>query len=142
MAEPLPRARASTRTSSGRSEAVAATSVSSRHSSSSCSPSRRSMSGRFSSDWRAGRGVREWYRGFIADAPEEFGGFPAYQIAPPLPFIPEERHGDTFIAFVACWSGPIEQGESMLKPIHDVAPVVAEHVGAMPYAALNAAFDG
>jgi FAD/FMN-containing dehydrogenase len=88
------------------------------------------------------RAVLEWYRSFIADAPEEFGGFPAYQIAPPLPFIPEERHGDTFIAFVACWSGPIEQGESMLKPIHDVAPVVAEHVGAMPYAALNAAFDG
>jgi len=88
------------------------------------------------------RAVLEWYRGFIADAPEEFGGFPAYQIAPPLPFIPEERHGDTFIAFVACWSGPIEQGESMLKPIHDVAPVVAEHVGVMPYAALNSAFDG
>ena len=87
------------------------------------------------------RAVLDWYRGFIADAPEEFGGFPAYQIAPPLPFIPEERHGDTFLAFVACWAGPIEQGESMLKPIHDVAPVVAEHVGAMPYAALNSAFD-
>jgi FAD/FMN-containing dehydrogenase len=88
------------------------------------------------------RALLEWYRGYIADAPEEFGGFPAYQIAPPLPFIPEERHGDTFIAFVACWAGPIDQGEAMLKPIHDVAPVVAEHVGPMPYAALNAAFDG
>jgi FAD/FMN-containing dehydrogenase len=82
-----------------------------------------------------------WYREFIADAPREFGGFPAFQIAPPLPFIPEERHGDTFIAFVACWAGPIEQGESMLKSLHDLAPVVAEHVGAMPYPALNSAFD-
>jgi FAD/FMN-containing dehydrogenase len=87
------------------------------------------------------RDVLEWYRGFIADAPEEFGGFPAYQIAPPLPFIPEERHGDTLLAFVACWAGPIAEGEAMVKPIHDVAPVVAEHVGVMPYAALNAAFD-
>jgi hypothetical protein len=87
------------------------------------------------------RAVLEWYRDFIADAPEAFGGFPAFQIAPPLPFIPEERHGDTFIAFVACWSGPIEQGESALKPLHDVAPVVAEMVGPMPYAALNGAFD-
>ena len=34
------------------------------------------------------------YREFIADAPEQFGGFPAYQIAPPLPFIPEDRHGE------------------------------------------------
>jgi FAD/FMN-containing dehydrogenase len=89
-----------------------------------------------------GEAVLQWYRGFIADAPEAFGGFPAFQIAPPLPFIPEERHGDTFLAFVACWAGPIEQGETMLKPLHDVAPVVAEHVGPMPYPALNAAFDG
>jgi FAD/FMN-containing dehydrogenase len=86
--------------------------------------------------------VLRWYREFIADAPEEFGGFPAWQIAPPLPFVPEERHGDTFLAFVACWAGPIDQGEQVLKPLHDVAPVVAEHVGPMPYPALNSAFDG
>jgi hypothetical protein len=87
------------------------------------------------------RAVLQWYRAFIADAPEQFGGFPAWQIAPPLPFIPEDRHGDTFLAFVACWAGPIDEGESMLKPLHDVAPVVAEMVGPMPYPALNSAFD-
>ncbi|HUF58742.1 MAG TPA: FAD-binding oxidoreductase [Actinomycetota bacterium] len=86
--------------------------------------------------------VLRWYREFIVDAPEEFGGFPAWQIAPPLPFIPEERHGDTFLAFVGCWAGPIDQGEQMLKPLHDVAPIVAEHVGPIPYPALNSAFDG
>jgi FAD/FMN-containing dehydrogenase len=83
-----------------------------------------------------------WYRGFIADAPEQFGGFPAFQIAPPLPFIPEDRHGDTFIAFVSCWTGPLDEAENVLKPLRDVAPIVAEHVGPMPYPALNAAFDG
>jgi UDP-N-acetylenolpyruvoylglucosamine reductase len=85
--------------------------------------------------------VLRFYREFIADAPEEFGGFPAWQIAPPLPFIPEERHGEPFLAFVACWAGPVGQGESALKPLHDVASVVAEHVGPMPYPALNSAFD-
>lgn len=88
------------------------------------------------------RGVLEWYRGFIADAPERFGGFPAFQIAPPLPFIPEERHGDTFLAFVSCWTGPVDEGEANLRSLREVAPVVAEHVGAMPYPVLNAAFDG
>jgi FAD/FMN-containing dehydrogenase len=83
-----------------------------------------------------------WYREFIADAPEQFGGFPAFQIAPPLPFIPEDRHGDTFIAFVSCWTGPLDEAENVLKPLRDVAPIVAEHVGPMPYPALNAAFDG
>jgi FAD/FMN-containing dehydrogenase len=83
-----------------------------------------------------------FYREFIADAPEEFGGFPAFQIAPPLPFIPENRHGDTFVAFVSCWTGPLDQGESILKPVRDVGPVVAELIGPMPYPALNSAFDG
>ena len=85
--------------------------------------------------------VLRFYRHFIRDAPEEFGGFPAWQIAPPLPFIPEDRHGDPFLAFVACWTGPLDEGERALKPFHDVAPVVAEHVGPMPYPALNSAFD-
>ncbi len=86
--------------------------------------------------------VLGFFREYIADAPEALGGFPAFQIAPPLPFIPEDRHGDTFVAIVACWAGPLEQGESALKPFHDVAPVVAEFVGPMPYPALNSAFDG
>ena len=86
--------------------------------------------------------ILRFYRDFIGDAPEQLGAFPAFQIAPPLPFIPEDRHGDTFIAMVACWAGPIDAGEAALKPFHDVAPVVAEHVGPMPYPALNGAFDG
>jgi FAD/FMN-containing dehydrogenase len=85
--------------------------------------------------------VLEWYRDYIKDAPAEFGGFPAWQIAPPLPFIPEDRHGEPFMIFVTCWAGPVEHGEDALKPLRDVAPVVAEMVGPMPYPALNSAFD-
>ncbi len=86
--------------------------------------------------------ILRFYRDYIKDAPEEMGCFPAFQIAPPLPFIPENRHGDTFVAMVACWAGPLDKGEKELKPFHDVAPVVAEFVGPMPYPALNSAFDG
>ena len=85
--------------------------------------------------------ILKFYRDYIADAPRQMGVFPAFQIAPPLPFIPEDRHGDTLIALVGCWAGPVEQGEEMFKAFHDVAPVVAEHVGPAPYPALNSAFD-
>jgi FAD/FMN-containing dehydrogenase len=85
--------------------------------------------------------ILRFYREYIADAPEQMGVFPGFQIAPPLPFIPEDRHGDTFIVFVACWAGPVGEGETALKPFHDVAPVVAELVGPMPYPVLNSAFD-
>jgi FAD/FMN-containing dehydrogenase len=82
-----------------------------------------------------------FYRDFIKDAPEDYGAFPAFQIAPPLEFIPANRHGDTFCAAIVHWSGPLEQGESAMKPFRDVAPAVAEMVGPMPYPALNGAFD-
>jgi FAD/FMN-containing dehydrogenase len=60
--------------------------------------------------------VLRFYREFIDDAPEQLGAFPAFQIAPPLPFIPEDRHGDTMFLVVACWAGPLDEGERVLKP--------------------------
>lgn len=85
--------------------------------------------------------VMRFYRDFIADAPDELGAFFAFQIAPPLPFIPEDRHGETMCAIVTCWTGPLDEGEEALAPLFEAAPVVAQHVGPMPYPALNGAFD-
>jgi FAD/FMN-containing dehydrogenase len=86
--------------------------------------------------------VLRGFRELIKDAPEQLGGFPAFQLAPPLPFIPEDRHGDAFMLIVGCWAGSPEQGEQQIAKFREFAPVVAEHVGPMPYPALNAAFDG
>lgn len=85
--------------------------------------------------------IFRFYRDFIKDAPEELGAFPAFQIAPPLPFIPEDRHGDMFVAIVACWAGSPEEGERQFRPFREVAEVKAEMVGQVPYPAINAAFD-
>ncbi len=90
---------------------------------------------------RAGDVLR-FFREFIADAPEQLGGFPAFQRAPALPFIPENRHGEPFVAIVACWAGSLDEGERMVRPLREIAPIVGEHVGPMPYPALNSAFDG
>ena len=80
---------------------------------------------------------REW----IKDAPETYGGFPAFQIAPPLPFVPEARHGDTFVIAVVHFTGPIEAGDAAMAPFRDLAPRVGEMVAPMPYPWLNSAFD-
>jgi FAD/FMN-containing dehydrogenase len=82
------------------------------------------------------------FRDMIGDAPEQLGGFPGFQIAPPLPFIPEDRHGDLFTVIVGCWAGDPDRGEAEIARYREFAPVVAEMVGAMPYPALNSAFDG
>ena len=89
----------------------------------------------------AAKQILEFYRQYIATAPEEMGAFFAFQIAPPLPFIPEKRHGKTFCLIVACWAGPLERGEQALQPIRKAGPVAAELVTPMPFPALNSAFD-
>ena len=82
-----------------------------------------------------------FFREFIPTADEAYGAFPAFQIAPPLPFIPEDRHGDTLCAAIVVWAGDLAVGESAMKPFRDLAPVVAEMVGPMPYPAMNSGFD-
>jgi len=88
----------------------------------------------------AGDLLRFW-REWIKDAPETYGGFPAFQIAPPLPFVPEDRHGDTFAVAVVHFTGPVEAGDAAMKPFRDLAPRVGEMVAPMPYPWLNGAFD-
>jgi FAD/FMN-containing dehydrogenase len=88
-----------------------------------------------------GAAVLKYFRDFIRTAPREYGGFPAFQIAPPLPFVPADRVGEPFVAVVSCWTGPADEGERIIQGFRDVAMPVAEHVGEMPYPALNSAFD-
>jgi len=87
------------------------------------------------------RHVLEFYREYIQKAPEELGMFPAFQIAPPLPFIPPADHGKTFCILVCCWAGRPEDAEKIFAPIRKVGPIAAEMVSPMPYPTLNALFD-
>lgn len=88
-----------------------------------------------------GPAILAYFNEFIKTAPREYGGFPAFQMAPPLPFVPEGRVGEPFVAVVSCWTGSAGDGEKILQGFRDVAQPVAEHVGSMPYPALNGAFD-
>jgi FAD/FMN-containing dehydrogenase len=88
-----------------------------------------------------GAAVLRYFRDFIRTAPRAFGGFPGFHIAPPLPFVPENRAGEPFLALISCWTGPEEEGRQILDGFRAVSRPIAEHVGAMPYPALNSAFD-
>ncbi|HQR45767.1 MAG TPA: FAD-binding oxidoreductase [Thermoanaerobaculia bacterium] len=97
--------------------------------------------GLFFFELKAARQVLEFYRDYIATAPEEMGAFFAWQIAPPLPFIPENRQGEPFCLIVACWTGPLEKGEAAMAPIRKAGPIAAATTHPMPFPALNSAFD-
>jgi FAD/FMN-containing dehydrogenase len=81
------------------------------------------------------------FRDTIHAAPREYGGYPAMHLAPPLPFIPEDRVGQPFAVVVSCWTGEPEEGERFLGGFRQVAQPVAEMVAPMPYPAINALFD-
>jgi FAD/FMN-containing dehydrogenase len=97
--------------------------------------------GIFFYELESAREVLRFFAEFIPNAPEAYGAFPAFQIAPPLPFVPADRVGDTFCAAIVHWAGPLEEGEKAMAPFRAIAPVAAEMAGPMPYPALNSAFD-
>jgi UDP-N-acetylenolpyruvoylglucosamine reductase len=85
--------------------------------------------------------VLRFYRQYIAEAPEELGGYVGFHLTPPLPFLPEEWHFKNVCLAVPCWAGPLEEGEKMVQPFLDVVEPVGSLVGPMPYPALNTLFD-
>jgi hypothetical protein len=61
--------------------------------------------------------------------------------APPLPFLPEEVHGKPIVAVLGMWSGQTEDGDAATKPFRELAPVVADLFGPMPYVAMQTLLD-
>lgn len=88
-----------------------------------------------------GPAVFRFFDEMLDDAPREYGGYPAMHLAPPLPFIPEDRVGQPFAVVVSSWTGGLDEGQRFLDRFRQVAPPAAEMVAPMPYPALNALFD-
>jgi FAD/FMN-containing dehydrogenase len=77
----------------------------------------------------------------LDEAPREYGGYPAMHLAPPLPFIPENRVGQPFAVVVSSWTGDLDEGQRFFDRFRQVALPAAEMVAPMSYPALNALFD-
>jgi FAD/FMN-containing dehydrogenase len=88
-----------------------------------------------------GPAVFRFFDDTLDEAPREYGGYPAMHLAPPLPFIPEDRVGQPFAVVISCWTGDLDDGQRFLDRFRQVAPPAAEMVAPMPYPALNALFD-
>src|SRR3954447_5332363 len=75
-----------------------------------------------------------------AGMPEELTLLVNMTTAPPAPFLPVEMHGHPGVAVIACWSGPLEDGEAALAPIRELGPAV-DLLGPIPYVALQQLLD-
>ncbi len=84
--------------------------------------------------------IMEWFHEFIHEAPDDLNGSIATLVVPGPPF-PEQLHNKQFCGIVWCYTGDIKKAEEIFKPVMDLNPVF-EHVGEMPYPAIQTLFDG
>jgi FAD binding domain-containing protein/berberine-like enzyme len=78
----------------------------------------------------------ETIHAFIAEAeaaPEELSTIANVMPAPPMPFVPEERHGTPVILALMCYAGDAEAGEKAIAPFRALGTPIADMVKPMPY---------
>ena len=83
--------------------------------------------------------IMAWYDGFIHDVPDDLNGFAATMVVPGPPF-PAELHGKPVCGVVWCYTGPEATFDELFAPVRALDPIF-EHVGPMPYPALQSLFD-
>lgn len=84
--------------------------------------------------------IMAWYHRFIQEAPDELNGFIATLVVPGPPF-PEALHNKQFCGIVWCYVGDMDKAEEMFRPVLAMNPIF-QHVGPMPYPAIQTLFDG
>ena len=82
-----------------------------------------------------------FYRDFADAAPDELTTVVNLRQVPPLPFIPQRLHGVPTISVVACWAGPIDQGERVLEPLRRHGRPLLDLIAPKPYLAHQGTFD-
>ena len=86
--------------------------------------------------------VMKAYREFILEAPESVNGFFAFLTIPPAPMFPDHLHLKKVCGVMWCCNGPADKAEAAIKPMRSVGKPILDHVGEMPFPAVQSLFDG
>jgi FAD/FMN-containing dehydrogenase len=87
----------------------------------------------------------ETVTGFIrlADAaPEGLSTILNVMPCPPMPFVPQEQHGQLVLLAMLGWVGPADEGSRVLAPFRELATPIADMVSAQPYTAMYPPEEG
>ena len=76
--------------------------------------------------------VLRFYRGFSKAAPDELTIY-AGLLTPP--------DGDTVVALICCYCGPLDKGEDVVRPLKSLGAPLQDMLGPMPYVAQQRLFD-
>lgn len=87
------------------------------------------------------REVLEFYRDYVADAPDELTAIPVLRIAPPAPFLPEEIHGQPVAGIAVCYTGSVQEAGPVVQPMKEFGPPQVDLVAPKPFTAHQIMFD-
>jgi FAD/FMN-containing dehydrogenase len=85
--------------------------------------------------------VMKAYQEFILKAPEDINGFLAFLTVPAVPLFPPEIHGRKVCAIIWCSTAAAEKVERVTKPMRSVGTPLLDHVGPLPFPAVQSLFD-
>jgi hypothetical protein len=85
--------------------------------------------------------VMRWYRELLPALPEELSGWIGLITIPPAPPFPETLWGRKSCAIVWCYTGPHDHADKVLEPVKSFGSPLLAGLHAMPFTALQSAFD-
>ncbi len=76
--------------------------------------------------------VLRFYREYVRSVPDELTSMAALAMSP---------DGVPIIALAACYAGPLNRAEEVIRPLRQFGPPVLDQMGPIPYVALQTMFD-
>jgi FAD/FMN-containing dehydrogenase len=82
-----------------------------------------------------------FYRDWVEDAPDELMTILNLRKAPPAPYLPPGLHGRPVCGVMTCWSGDIERGLQVLRPLREFGRPLIDLIQPKPYLAHQSMLD-
>lgn len=85
--------------------------------------------------------VLELYAALAAQAPPELTLVAFMRLAPPVPWLPKERHGTPIVAMLACHTGNPDDGERAVAPIKALGKPIGDVLMRRTYVQMQSLLD-
>jgi FAD/FMN-containing dehydrogenase len=85
--------------------------------------------------------VLDLYGKLVATAPPELTLVALMRLAPPAPWLPKEWHGRLIVGILACHSGNLAEGETLVAPIKSFGKPIGDVLVRRPYTQLQSMLD-
>ena len=83
-----------------------------------------------------------FHQEYVQSLPDEMTVWMVVRKAPPLPFLPEDVHGQLMVLVPFVYLGDQAEGEKLIEPIRSHSESHGEHIGFSPWVGWQSMFDG